>query len=205
MRKDSSSRRITDASDQRLSRSTNTQSQGSASITAWVDEMTKRTQRLGDDQSNTDVDPSTALSDPFTSTAPKVPEDALQFDLTTQRIGESDRYLQFRFFWNGLDGNCDEHTQVQRDCPHLEALKRNPPPPGRILRLTGTWVRGEVMFFLSLFAIPLLMGKRAIMRRYSGTMKQRACTRISRQRRRTCVELEEVQDRIWSEFDRCGL
>jgi hypothetical protein len=126
MRKDSIPRGIRDPSDQRLSGSINTQSQGSGSISAWVDEMIKRTQELSDDQSNADIDPSTALSDPFTSTAPKVPEDALQFDLTTQRIGESDRYLQFRFFWNGLDGNCDEHIQVQHVCPHLEALKRNP-------------------------------------------------------------------------------
>jgi hypothetical protein len=89
--------------------------------------MTERTKRTGNDQSNADIDPSTALSDPYTSTAPKVPEDALQFDLTTQRIGESsDNYLQFRFFWNGPDGNCDEHTQNQHVCPHLEALKRNP-------------------------------------------------------------------------------
>jgi hypothetical protein len=100
--------------------------------------MTKRTQGLNDDQSHESSDLSTALSDPFTSTAPKVPEDALQFDLTTQRIGESDRYLQFRFFWNGLDGNCDEHIQVRHDCPHLEALKRNPsayenPPAYRYL------------------------------------------------------------------------
>jgi hypothetical protein len=126
MRKGSVSRRINDPSDQRLSRSTNTQSQGSASITAWVDEMTERTARTGDDQSLTGTDLSTAFSDPFTSTAPKVPEDALQFDLITQRIGQSDKYLQFRFFWNGLDGNCDEHIQVQHVCPHLEALKRNP-------------------------------------------------------------------------------
>jgi hypothetical protein len=138
MRKDSVSRRIDDPSNQQLSRSTNTQPQGSASITAWVDEMTKRTQGLSDDQSHESSDLSTALSDPFTSTAPKVPEDALQFDLTTRRIGESDRYLQFRFFWNGLDGNCDEHIQVQHVCPHLEALKRNPsawenPPAYRYL------------------------------------------------------------------------
>jgi hypothetical protein len=126
MRKDSVSRRIKDLSEQQRSTSTNTQSGGSASISAWVDEMTKRTQELGDEQSSQVADPSTALSDPFTSTAPKVPEDALQFDLTTQRIGESDNYLQFRFFWNGLDGNCDEHIQVRHDCPHLEALKRNP-------------------------------------------------------------------------------
>ena len=126
MRRDSIPRGIRDLSDQQRSRSTNTPSGGSASISAWVDEMTKRTQGLVDDQSRESNDSSTALSDPFTSTAPEVPEDALQFDPTTQRIGESDRYLQFRFFWNGLDGNCDEHIQVQHDCPHLEALKRNP-------------------------------------------------------------------------------
>lgn len=126
MRKDSISRRIDNRSDQGLSRSTRTQSGGSASISAWVNEMTERTKRTGDDQSLTGTDLSTAFSDPFTSTAPKVPEDALQTDLTTQRIGESDRYLQFRFFWNGLDGNCDEHIQVRHHCPHLEALKRNP-------------------------------------------------------------------------------
>jgi hypothetical protein len=125
-------------SDQQRCMSTNTQSSSSPSISAWVDEMTERTKGTGDDQSITDSDPSTALSDPFTSTAPKVPEDALQFDLTTQRIGESDRYLQFRFFWNGLDGNCDEHIQVRHHCPHLEALKRNPsawenPPAYRYL------------------------------------------------------------------------
>jgi hypothetical protein len=121
MRKDSSSRRIKDLSEQQRS------------IRPTPNLKVQLPFR-----SHESSDLTTALSDPFTSTAPKVPEDALQFDLTTQRIGESDRYLQFRFFWNGLDGNCDEHIQVQHNCPHLEALKRNPsayenPPTYRYL------------------------------------------------------------------------